>query len=594
MIYLTTDKPIYRVGDKAIIIIHALNEDDHVITLSIRITATLENEKILDHEEKVALIGGERKIMEIQTDLKRGGVLMVNADINYDGRSVSDNVRAYVIDVAKRIQLALVYHMHQPPWYLPSGDYYMDWAFRYIVDNSLAPTFNGGPYAFHAYLNEKHKEVKTTVNLSPSLLKQWSDAIERGYRLMDGHQYGKDSDQVKKIADTLELFKSQVHRGQVEALTSLYAHTIAGYLVATHGMRDIVDEEVRTGADVTRSILGIEPQGIWTPEMAWDMSLLDIYVNAGLKYTVLCGKNHFPGSVGDKGSIYEPYKLGGFTIFFRDQRISDILAFENNLFDDRHADRMARRIIMDAFRVDGLNPLVVIALDGENFIAMSKTPRLVAVELDILYTYLEKLQRDGIITTVKLSEAMTGGRTLTYIPTTSWLGGFSKWRGERVEHDKYWIKAVDTYRFILGAEAMLGTKLVTARNAMWHALDSDYWWSDYWSNFMIDEWLSKARNEAGNSMEKIHASLINDVIETIINRETRIGIRVTNETGSNIKLDVVCCRDSSSHVLTPGEATIEAVVMPTVAGQYKIPIIISSRNYGYWILYQTLIVKAFP
>ncbi len=45
--------------------------------------------------------------------------------------------------------------------------------------------------------------------------------------------------------------------------------------------------------------------------------------------------------------------MDGFTVFFRDQRLSDVLAFENNLFDERHADRMARRILMEAARADG-------------------------------------------------------------------------------------------------------------------------------------------------------------------------------------------------------------------------------------------------
>ncbi len=128
------------------------------------------------------------------------------------------------------------------------------------------------------------------------------DAVERGYALMDGHVYGVDSIQVKRVGEALDLFRSQAKRGQVEVLTSLYAHTIAGYLAATHGMVDVIDEEVKAGIDVTKNVIGIDPVGVWTPpEMAWDMSLLGIYTAAGLHYTVLCGRNHFPGgSVGDK------------------------------------------------------------------------------------------------------------------------------------------------------------------------------------------------------------------------------------------------------------------------------------------------------
>ncbi|GGP22418.1 hypothetical protein GCM10007981_18400 [Thermocladium modestius] len=594
MIYITTDKPLYRAGDSAAIRVKVSNEEDRGITVNARITASLNNDRLVSREERISLLRGETKVIETQVDLPGPGVLMANADVDYDGKSTTDSVRAYVLDGGKRIRLALVYHMHQPPWYLPNGAYYMDWAFRYVSDNLLSPFFDGGPYLFHAKLNEKYGEVKINVNLSPSLLHQWVDAVERGYALMDGHVYGVDSIQVKRVGEALDLFRSQAKRGQVEVLTSLYAHTIAGYLAATHGMVDVIDEEVKAGIDVTKNVIGIDPVGVWTPEMAWDMSLLGIYTAAGLHYTVLCGRNHFPGSVGDKGSIYEPYDVDGFTVFFRDQRLSDVLAFENNLFDERHADRMARRILMEAARADGEDPLVVIALDGENFIAMSKTPGLVAAEMNALYSYLDLLQRDGVLSTIRLSEASSAKRRLTFIPTTSWLGGFSKWRGERPEHEQYWIKAIDSYRSIVGAEAALGRRLGTARYALWHAVDSDFWWSDFWSGYMIDEWLRRVREEVANSMSGVRASLEREVIETLANRETSVGIRISNETGAPVRLDVVCCRDAATHVVGPGESVIRVTILPSVAGEYRIPVILSSKGYGYRILYQLLLVRAFP
>ncbi len=594
MIYVTTDKPLYRAGGSAAIRVKVSNEEDREITVTARIAVSLNNDRLASRDERVSLLRGEVKVIETQVDLPGPGMLIANADVDYDGKSATDSVRAYVLDGGKRIRLALVYHMHQPPWYLPNGAYYMDWAFRYVSDNLLSPFFDGGPYLFHARLNEKYSNVKVNMNLSPSLLHQWIDAVERGYTLVDGHAYGRDSLQVKRVEEALNLFKSQAKRGQIEVLTSLYAHTIAGYLVATHGMMDVVDEEVKAGIDVTKNIMGIDPIGVWTPEMAWDMSLLGIYAAAGLRYTVLCGRNHFPGSVGDKGSIYEPYDVGGFTVFFRDQRLSDVLAFENNLFDERHADRVARRILMEAARADGEDPMVVIALDGENFMAMSKTPGLVAVEMNALYDYVDLLQRDGVLSTIRLSEAGSAKRRLTFIPTTSWLGGFSKWRGERPEHERYWVKAIDSYRSILGAETALGRRLETARYALWHAVDSDFWWSEFWSEYLIDEWLRRVDEEVANSMSGVRASLEREVIETLVNRETSLGIRISNETGAPVRFDVVCCRDVATHVVEPGESLIKVTILPSVAGEYRIPVVLSSKGYGYRVLYQSLLVRAFP
>ncbi len=173
MIYITTDKPLYRAGDSAAIRVKVSNEEDRGITVNARITASLNNDRLVSREERISLLRGETKVIETQVDLPGPGVLMANADVDYDGKSTTDSVRAYVLDGGKRIRLALVYHMHQPPWYLPNGAYYMDWAFRYVSDNLLSPFFDGGPYLFHAKLNEKYGEVKINVNLSPSLLHQW-------------------------------------------------------------------------------------------------------------------------------------------------------------------------------------------------------------------------------------------------------------------------------------------------------------------------------------------------------------------------------------------------------------------------------------
>lgn len=105
--------------------------------------------------------------------------------------------------------------------------------------------------------------------------------------------------------------------------------------------------------------------------------------------------------------------------------------------------------------------------------------------------------------------------------------------GERPEHEQYWIKAIDSYRSIVGAEAALGGRRLggTARYALWHAVDSDFWWSDFWSGYMIDEWLRRVREEVANSMSGVRASLEREVIETLANRETSVGIRISNETG---------------------------------------------------------------
>jgi hypothetical protein len=192
-------------------------------------------------------------------------VIRLNGDAG--GSRFTESIKVRVIETQRPVKLALVYHMHQPPWYMSNGKYYADWAFRYVYAPVMRPFFNGGPYIFHAYLHEKYKDIKVNVHLSPSLLKQWVDAVERGFTLVNGEVHPRGSDEVGLVAKALDMYRVQVGRGQLEALTSVYAHTILGYLTSRYEMIDVVDEELGAGMEVTRSVLGVNPVGAWTPEM---------------------------------------------------------------------------------------------------------------------------------------------------------------------------------------------------------------------------------------------------------------------------------------------------------------------------------------
>jgi alpha-amylase/alpha-mannosidase (GH57 family) len=417
--------------------------------------------------------------------------------------AVLDRVKFRVVDVfniTKRY-LALVWHHHQAPNYLPNGVYHALWAFTHTYRDELAP-YSKGPYYHHAVVLNEHREYKCTYNLSPSLIAQWVELVERGVKHRDGF-IDPNSPEAVVVKRTLELYREAARREQIDVLTSMYAHSIAGYLLDYLGADDIVKEELESGIEITRGHIGIEPRGVWTPEMAFHMKLVDIYSDLGLEYTVLDDKCHLTYSTGEKGNHLEPYLVkgekGSLIVFFRDHELSNILGFKSNFKGELHAVRSAYDVVLRITERVLSGGLLVIALDGENWMIFSQKPPLTALFYEKLVSYLEKCQRAGYLelsTLGDLTRKLVVKRTLSSIPTTSWLCSFTKWHGEVKEHSVYWERVRRVYSALREYESKCSKDEVSAkaRWALWHALDSDYWWAEFWNPEVIDAWLRFAES----------------------------------------------------------------------------------------------------
>ena len=583
---LDVDSPVHRINDDVKVVVNASNDEGREVLFRFKLEYFLNDVAKKSSEYSIVLLPGEAQVIEDEVKLDEEGLWVIKLSGGFDETSVSKSIKVKVADFKEPVRLALVYHMHQPPWYMSDGRYYAEWAFAYIYEPVMAPFFNGGPYLFHAVLNDKYRGVKVNIHLSPSLLRQWIDAIERGYTTVNGARYDRGSDVVKLVEKTLEMYRRQINEGQVEPLTSIYAHTIAGYLISRYSMLDIVDEELSIGMSVTEEALKVKPTGAWTPEMAWDMQLIDVYRKNGIKYTVLCGRNHFPGSQGDKGTIYEPYSLeDSLTVFFRDERLSNLLSFQNVFPNEENALKFAAMLARSITDASGL---VTIALDGENFIAMSKTPALVGFMLDKFYSYISRMQDLKIIETVKLGQLAEGRyRRLTFIPTTTWLGGFTKWDGERREHRDYWVRVVDAYNVVKAVESSIGERLSDARYALWHALDSDFWWADFWTPDLINHWLSNVNSSILGKV-KLAISPTTDKYEGFLNRPMNIEVRAVNESGFNIRARLTCMEHSMDVNIPSGESKLTCSIVPRLAGTYRVPVVVSLGDWAFTSTYITL------
>ncbi len=527
-IYIVLDSPVYSTGELAevYIVSHATVEE--------KLDVEFRDYKGVFSKASIKLEPGVNIVytLEYQTPRIPG---------RYEIRLVSgsrllDSVKYIVYgDALESIDryIVLTWHHHQAPGYLPNGKYRYTWAFKHVADEELAP-YGRGPYHYHAIILEKYRDYKCTYNLSPSLLAQWHQLITRGVQLENGEWIPSNSKTAELVLETLELYRKSVERGQIDVLTSIYAHTIGGFLVDYLGMNDIVRDEVAFGIEVTRSIIGVEPRGIWTPEMAFSMKMIDIYSELGLEYTVLDGKCHFTGSQGDKSGHLEPYIARGghgeIIVFFRDTDLSNHLSFKNNFKNEAQAWRAAYELAYLIAEKTRMGGVLTIALDGENWMIFASNPPLTAFYYDKLVEYLVKIQSKNYFETSNHREIInkySAKRILTHIPTTTWLCGFTKWNGEVRRQPHYWEKARKTYQELRNYEEKHGRDEYSqrARWALWHALDSDYWWAEFWDPTYIDTWLCEVQRHllegerVKNNFSKTAQLTIEECLEQAITGE---------------------------------------------------------------------------
>ncbi len=435
----------------------------------------------------------------------------------------------------------IVWHNHQAPNYGPDGKIHAPWAYVYVWGGYLTP-YGYGPYHYHAVLLKEKERFRTTYNLSPSLLQQWVKAIEEGVRFVSGEEYDSGCYEVGLVREALEFYREAIRRNQIDVLTSLYAHTIAGFLVDVLDAGDIVDEEIAYGRDVTKKTLDYDAKGLWTPEMAFSMGLVPIYRANGIEYTVLDDKYHYARAEGDKDSIYEPYILlnvatGDYiTCFFRDSELSNILGFKSHYASEGHAWRNAYEFSLYVARkwFNKQVKTLVLALDGENWMVFPKNPPLTAFFLDKLTDYLIALDDEGFIKLSHLREMVNkvpARRVLKHVPTNTWLGSFSKWRGEKADHEKYWVAVASRYRLLRAYERMIRGRddySSRARWCLWHALDSDYWWAEFWSPEIIDTWIREFDKLIQPRIENIRIDRVNIIGEPREGETVQVLIRIVN------------------------------------------------------------------
>lgn len=467
---------------------------------------------------------------------------------------VRESMPLVVVRDGEPLYVSFIWHHHQAPQFFPDGSYKDLWPFLHVIRGSFYG-YEGGPYKVHLEIHKKHPLFRDVDHLSPSLLEQWARSIEEGYRTKD-EVVGRDDPRVEIIKEVLSGYREKVADDLIEPLGSVYAHTILGFLLRKSkelGMsgfvRALIEWELKRGLRIVEQMLGKLPRGAWTPEMFWEMGLVDIYSRAGIEYTVLC-EQHFSRSGGEKETVYEPYVVedpisgSRIYVFFRDIRLSDWLSFEVEFADEKQADMSARRFVIDLVKRRSIKPggIVTIALDGENWMVMPSYKRYAPYFLERIISYIERSDIIKITTLGKYLEAHKPSKTLYYVPYGSWIGlTDSQWTGgEKDETWKYvfeklkWVEGL--YYLFPGRDQMLedpSTPLYKAFLAAAIALDSDFYWfgEDERERGFVKTWADEA--------EKIAKSVFESISVSVVERgESSAILRISNGTGYPVEIQV--------------------------------------------------------
>ncbi len=526
--------------------------------------------------------------------------------------------------------ILFVWHNHQAPNYYPDGEFFSRWHIDHFFNDHLQPYFSldqvynesiysdMGTYYLHYYLLTKYPHVKANLHFSPSLIYQLYLNATHGFYIFDVktstfRKVNPGSPLANVIWDFFKGLKKLQEEGRVYVMTSVFAHTIMGYYIDRYDVDKLLRYDMELGINWTRKTI-TDTDAFWTPEMAWSDKLIPLYIGDGIKYTVLDGTHHFPGSSGDKGTIFEPYIVKDsegreLIVFFRDQVVSDRdIGFTNQDWDDpRNADRDARQLYYNIYNIHSFKnyqypPIEVIAADGENWMLFAPSTANGALFLDRLYRYMDKLTVEGVMRSGTFKDAVQAHppqRVLNSIPSTSWLGGWGKWTTERgEEHRTAWSKMDEAmakykaylyYRGINTYDSFIETvnSVQYFNNSvidLIHAMDSDFWWAEFFSMTYIDRWLEAFNNEmkylfnikvvTRTEPENLVAGKLNKLYITLYNNN--------NYVLRNIVIKAVIKNVNSTQKrfnIEPGSSKeIVLLFKPSKGGKYRLSIRIYNPN----------------
>ena len=310
------------------------------------------------------------------------------------------------------------------------------------------------------------------------------------------------------LSGLIPRYRNLQDRGQIELSATPYAHPLAPLLldftVARESQPDVPlpatscypggETRVLRHLDAASSShaqhFGLPPQGMWPAEGGLSAAFLRLLADKGCRW-VATGEGVLRNSLDEPaaGAAFRPWRLAGDrqpALFFRDDRLSDLIGFEYAKWHGRDAARhFAAQLESIAAAVpEGEVPVVSVILDGEN--AWEYYPYNGHFFFEDLYGMLEAHSciRTRTYAHILADAVHAGHGTLPRLTAGSWVHGtLATWIGDAAKN-RAWDLLCDAKKSY--DQVMASGRLTTdqaaaaeARLAICESSDWFWWFGDY-------------------------------------------------------------------------------------------------------------------
>ncbi len=315
----------------------------------------------------------------------------------------------------------------------------------------------------------------------------------------------------RTLAALLPRYRALLARGQIELSTTPATHPLAPLLLdlrvareslpnaplplaeAYPGGRERVRKQLEQARESHTRRFAQAPVGLWPAEGALSSAFVAAASQAGCRW-LATGENVLKHSLGKTvpGSAYRPWRHGDISaplIFFRDDRLSDMIGFEYAKWHGRDAaaDFVRQLEAIIAAAPAGEIPVVSVILDGEN--AWEYYPYNGYYFFDDLYGLLEKHPAIRTRTFASVVEEHDGdavlpASTLAKLVAGSWVHGtLSTWIGEPAKNQAWDLlcAAKQSYDQVMasGRLSPADQAAAEAQLAVCESSDWFWWFGDY-------------------------------------------------------------------------------------------------------------------
>ena len=278
------------------------------------------------------------------------------------------------------------------------------------------------------------------------------------------------------FSDLLNYFLRLCQKKTIELTVSPYYHPLLPLLIDLGQARSEAPDlpefkyredarwQLKEGREYFKQLFDFVPAGLWPSEGALSQAACEEIASAGFSLTFTDEHLLWKSlkTVPDAKHLYQPYRCGETTIFFRDRELSDLIGFEYQRWPAELAVSDFLRRLEARAKTAGEKAICSIILDGEN--PWGAYPNN---GIDFLRLLFSRIKDSPHLRPCLPSDYLAEHRAKKsiHLPTGSWMGSFFKWIGHP-DKVKAW-KLLSEYRKKYG----FSRPMAVAEGSDW------FWWA---------------------------------------------------------------------------------------------------------------------